>query len=197
MRRNSFLPFFKRLISEGLWPKDRAFYQLDSEERTILMHGYWARPGHGSFLKTPKAKPEDVRSWLRWDGLVPAVRAEAERSKNQDWRKRLQTSSQMAECPICQGTGLQLHSQAVALGEHSLFEWVRDGNIEAFSRAIAGMNPASRRSERTRSRVLHCLDPLRQACPQAPMRQPVEDPGLLRTVFERVVGSMIQLKVVD
>ena len=197
VRRNSFLPFFKRLISEGLWPKDRAFNQLDLEERTILMHGYWARPGHGSFLKTPKAKPEDVRSWLRWDGLFPVIRMEAERSKNSEWRKQLQASSQMVECPRCQGTGLQLHSQAVALGEHSLFEWVRDGTVGEFCGAIEGMKSASRRSERMKVRILHCLGPLRQARPQARLRRPVEDIDLLRAVFGRVVGSMIRLRVLD
>ena len=71
VRRSNLLPFFKRMSSEELWPQGRPFSRLAPDERAILLHGYWSRPGHGSFLKKPGAKPEDVRSWLRWDGLDP------------------------------------------------------------------------------------------------------------------------------
>src|SRR5262249_10391725 len=62
-RRSTLLPFLKRMTEEGLWPKGRSFAQLGADERRILMHGYWHRPGPGSFLKTPKSDPEEVGSW--------------------------------------------------------------------------------------------------------------------------------------
>ena len=46
-------------------------------------------------------------------------------------------------------------------------------------------------------RILHCLEPLTNAVPQAPLHKQISDPDLLRSVFERTVHSMIQLKVLD
>ena len=84
VRRNTLLPFFKRMIAEGLWLQGRSFSRLGPEERAILMHGYWSRPSHGSFLKTSRHKPEDVSSWLRvgWlDSRDPrAIRKKQERT---------------------------------------------------------------------------------------------------------------------
>ena len=71
VRRNIFLPFFKQMIAEGLWFQGCPYFRLSADDRDILMHGYWHRPGHGSFLKKSGAKPDDIRSWLRWDGLMP------------------------------------------------------------------------------------------------------------------------------
>ena len=99
VRRNIFLPFFRRMIAEGLWSQGRPFSRLSPDERAILLHGYWRRPGHGSFLKKLGAKPDDVRSWLRWDGLIPAVQAQFERSRNVQWRSHLQISSKSVDCP--------------------------------------------------------------------------------------------------
>ena len=197
VRRNILLPFFKRMTSEGLWAQSRPFSQLKPDERTILLHGYWSRPGHGSFLKNPKARPEDVRSWLRWDGFVPAVRGEAGRSRNVEWQKQLETSSKSVDCPRCQGTGLQLHSRAISLGLRSLFDWVREGAIREFTQALRKMRPPGSRAKHMRDRVVHCLEPLSRAVPQAPLREPINDPKLLRSVFERTVHSMTRLKVVD
>ena len=197
IRRNMLLPFFKRMISEGLWLQGCSFSQLGPEERAILMHGYWSRPNHGSFLKNPRAKPEDVRSWLRWDGFIRAVRTESERSKNMEWRKHLETSTKSVDCPRCQGTGLQLHSRAIPLGRRSLFEWVRAGTIKEFAQALEKMRPPSRRAKCMKVRILHCLEPLSKAVPQAPLREPINDPALLRSVFERTVHSMTQLKVLN
>ena len=197
VRRNNFLPFFKRMISEGLWPQGRPFSRLTPDERAILLHGYWSHPGHGTFLKKPRAKPEDVRSWLRWDGLIPAVRVESERSKNVEWRKHLENSSKSVDCPQCQATGLQLHSRAIPVGPHSLFEWVRQGTVGEFAQALENFSLPSQRAKRMKVRILHCLEPLTNALPRAPLREQISDPDLLRSVFERTVHSMIQLKVLD
>ena len=139
IRRNILLPFFKRMISEDLWLRGRTFSQLGLEKRALLMHGYWSRPGHGSFLKKPGAKPDDVRSWLRWNGFIRAVLDESERSRNVEWRKGLETSTRSTECPRCQGTGLQLHSRAIPLGRRSMFDWVREGTMKEFALALEQM----------------------------------------------------------
>ena len=136
IRRNSFLPFFKRMIVEGLWMEGRPFFRLPPDDRAILLHGDWRRPGHGSFLKKSGAKPDDVRSWLRWDGLIPAVQAEFERSTNVQWRKHVEVSSKSVDCPQCHGTGLQLHSRAIRIGPHSMFEWVSRGSVGEFVQVL-------------------------------------------------------------
>ena len=76
-----------------------------------------------------------------WDGLIPAVRAESERSRNVEWRKHLENSSKSVDCPQCQGTGLQLHSRAIPVGPHSLFEWVRQGTVGEFAQALENISP--------------------------------------------------------
>ena len=195
VRRSSFLPFFKRMIAEGLWSQGRPFFRLSPDEHAILLHGYWRRPGHGSFLKKARAKPDDVRSWLRWDGLIPAVQAEVKRSKNVQWRKHVETSSKSVECPHCHGTGLQLHTRAIQIGPHSLFEWVRRGTLGDFVQALDSFDSPSQRAQRMKLRILHCLEPLTDAVPQAPLREPITDSNLLRSVFERTAQSMLQLKV--
>ena len=197
VRRNTWLPFFKRMIAEGLWLRDRSFSRLEPEERCILMHGFWCRPGHGSFLKNSRAKPDDVRSWLRWGGLVRAVLREAARSRHVEWRERLSSSTRAVDCPRCRGTGLHVHSRAIRLGKRSWFEWVRSGTVEELARALEQARPPSRRSERMKQRILHCLEPLTRTVPQAPLRKPIQDPALLRPVFERAVHSMTQLRVLN
>jgi len=195
VRRNQLLPFFKRMISEGLWPANRSFARLDSEEQSILMHGFWSRPGHGSFLKNSRAKSEDVRSWLRWDGLIQTVRREAGRSPDAAWRQHLENSEKAINCPRCLGTGLQLHTRAIRLGRRSWFEWVRMGTVKQLTDALRQADPPNRRSKRTQARVLHCLEPLVRMAPQARLREPIDDPEILRAVFERTVRSMTQLQL--
>ena len=197
IRRNTLLPFLKRMMSEGLWVQGCSFSKLSREQRDILMHGYWCRPSHGSFLKTPRAKPEDIRSWLRWNGLVRAVRGESGRSKNVRWRRQLETVTKSMDCPRCRGSGLQLHSRAIPLGQRSLFEWVRTGTIQEFAKALKQSEPCSERAKRTKVRILHCLELLTNSIPNAPLREPVRDPHLLRSVFERTVHSMTQLTVLN
>ena len=197
VRRNTLLPFFKRMIAEGLWSPGRPFSRLSPEERSVLMHGFWCRPGHGSFLKNPRAKPDDVRSWLRWDGLVRAILLESQRSRQPQWRELLSSSTLSVECPRCTGTGLQPHSRAIRLGRRSWFDWVRAGTVEEFATALRHANLPSRRAERMKQRILYCLAPLLRTVPRASLRQPIQDPALLRPVFERAVDSMTQLRVLN
>jgi excinuclease ABC A subunit len=195
VRRNGLLPFFKRMVDEGLWPSGRAFARLSLDEVTILMYGYWSRPGHGSFLKTPNSDPEDVRSWLRWSGLFRTVLEEADRSDASEWVRKIHATSRHSECPRCVGTGLQLHAQAIRLGKQSLFDWIHEGAIGDFAKTLAKLALPSVRSERMRARVLHCLEPLIRAVPRALLREPIGDAELLRAVFERTVRSLTRLGV--
>ena len=152
-------------------------------------------PVTAAFSKLQKSTLEDVRSWLRWDGLISAVLAEAKRSKKAEWQSKLESSSKSIDCPKCLGTGLQLHSRTVMLGQRSLFEWVRKGTIGEFTEALREMNPANQRMRRRKQRILRCLQPLSKKIPQAPLRKPVNDTGLLRSVYGRTVANMTSLKL--
>lgn len=195
VRKNILVPFLKRMAAEGLWRAERAFEQLKPDEHTILMHGYWHRPGPGSFLKSPKSDPKEVNSWLRWNGLFRAVLDEVDRSKATKWVEQIHATTSSIECPDCAGTGLQAHSRAIRFGSQSFFNWVCDGTIGDLVKALRKLSPASIRSEKMRERILYCIDPLSRAIPQAPLRGNVGDAKLLRAVFERTVQSFTQLEV--
>jgi excinuclease UvrABC ATPase subunit len=196
VRRSLLLPFFKRMVAEGLWPARCAFTRLKPDERTILMHGYWRRPGPGSFLKTPRADPEEVGSWLRWNGLFRAVLDEVDRSKSNEWKNQVRATTSRIECPDCSGTGLQSKSRAINLGDRSFFDWIQKGTIGGLVHALRKFSPASSRSKRMLDRILYCLEPLSDAIPRASLREPIEDAKLLRGVFERTVHSMTRLEVI-
>lgn len=196
VRRSILLPFFKRMAAEGLWSERCPFSQLEPREYTILMHGYWHRPGPGSFLKTSQSNPEEVNSWLRWNGLFRLVLDEAERSKSTEWLKQVRATTRGIECPICLGTGLQMHARAIYLGQKSFFDIVRNGTISELAKSLNKIVPTSKRSERTRKRILHCIEPLSLAVPQNSLREQITDTKLLRAVYERTVHEMTTLEVV-
>jgi hypothetical protein len=195
VRKSVLFPFLKRMAAEDLWPEGRSFAQLGTDERTILLHGYWRRPGPGSFLKSPKADPTEVGSWLRWDGLFRAALGEADRSKARAWVDEMRATTRRVKCPICDGTGLQPQSRAVILGSRSLFDWVREGTVEELVKALGKLDPPSKRSKMMRARVIHCLEPVSSAAPKSLLREPVGDIKLIRAVFERVVRSQTRLEV--
>jgi excinuclease ABC A subunit len=196
VRKNILLPFLKRMVVEGLWPEGRSLANLEPDDRTILMHGYWNRPGPGSFLKTPKSDPEEVGSWLRWDGLFRAVLDEMDRSTSEEWIKEIQSTSRSIKCPVCDSTGLQRHSRAIKLGTKSFFDWVHEGTIGDLVEAMDILVPVSARSKRMRKRILYCLAPLSRATnSKTKLREPIRDIKLLRVVFERTVHSLTRLEV--
>ena len=196
VRKSILLPFLKRMLDEGLWSGKASFDSLSKEERTILLHGYWQRPGPGSFLKSPKADPEEVNPWLRWNGLFRAVLDEIHRSKDTDWVTQISAKSRAIKCPVCTGTGLHIQSRAINLGRKSFFDWVLEGTVGEFAKALKEITPVSSRSKHTRARVLHCLEPIVRAIPRAPLSEEIDDPKLLRAVFERTAHSMTNLKVI-
>lgn len=196
VRKLDMLPFLKRMAAEGLWTEGVAFERLAPTEREILMHGYWHRPGPGSFLKTPKSDPDEVGSWLRWDGLFRAVLDAVDRSDTKDWLEQVRKTTRPVKCPVCDGTGLKSHARAIILGSRSFFDWVRDGTVGEFVKALGELEPASVRSKRWREQILRCLEPLKRAAPRARLREPVGDDGLLRDVFKRAVRSQTRLEVI-
>lgn len=196
VRRSDLLPFLRRMTAEGLWPKRAMFEKLTAKDRNILLHGYWHRPGPGSFLKSARANPEDVRSWLRWNGLYRATLSELERSKSADWVSDVQRTARRVQCPVCAGTGLQPHSQAIRIGGQSLFDLVRKGTVKGLGKALKEFDPPSRRSLKTRQRILYCLEPVTESMSQALLKEPVDDPKVLRAVFDRTVRKMTRLKIV-
>lgn len=197
VRRDALLPFLKRMAAEGLWPEGRSYAKLSEGERAALMHGYWHRPGPGSFLKTPKSDPEEVGSWLRWDGLYRAVLGEVDRSAAKDWVKEIRSSTRGVRCPLCEGAGLRRHARAVKLGGKSLFERVRKETVGEMLKAVEELVPASARSGKRRERILYCLEPLsRGPSSGIKLREQVADAKLLRAVFERAVRSQTTLEVI-
>lgn len=197
VRKSVLLPFLKRMVTEELWPEGKSFAGLGPDERTILLQGYWHRPGPGSFLKSSKEKPEEVGSWLRWDGLFRTVLNELDRSDAKDWIKDVRASMRSIKCPVCDGTGLQRHSRAINLGIKSFFDWVRSGNIGELVKALEELVPMSNRSKKMQKRILYCLKPLSQsAASELKLREPVGDAKLLRSVFERTVQSFTRLEVI-
>ncbi|HEV7642801.1 MAG TPA: hypothetical protein VGO50_02560 [Pyrinomonadaceae bacterium] len=195
VRRNTLLPFFNRMTDENLWPAERSYSQLKPDEWAILMHGYWRRPGPGSFLKNPAAEPQEVGSWLRWNGLFRAIFDEIERSKAKEWVRRVQRSMSVVECYVCLGTGLQSHARAVFLNGCSFFDLIRKGTVEDLIKALEEFPVQNTRSKKTRARIIECLRPLQRAAPRALLREPIKDKKILLAVFEQTVQKMTTLKV--
>jgi excinuclease UvrABC ATPase subunit len=137
-----------------------------------------------------------VNSWLRWNGLFRAVLDEIHRSKDTDWCYQVKAKMRTIKCPVCVGTGLHLQARAINLGQKSIFDWIREGTVGGLVKTLKEITPASSRSKNTRTRVLHCLEPLVRAIPHAPLNQEVEDPKMLRAVFEQMAHSMTNLKVI-
>ena len=160
VRRNAMLPFLRRLEKERLWDLSVPYAELTREGKDIAMFGFWARPGHGVFLKTPASDPAEVSSWLRWGGLHREVIAEADRSGEPEWAAAVSRSPPV-RCPVCAGTGLRPHAALLEIGEMPFPAWtlLRDpGRQLDMLRSTSGR---TRRQKEARRRLLSCLAPLR------------------------------------
>ncbi len=159
IRRNELAPFLRRLAKEGLWDLSIPFAKLDRVDRELILFGFWARPGAGSFLKTPRANPGEVSSWLRWDGLYRHVLAEADRSRDADWARRLQESASLVLCLRCEGSGLQRYAELLQVGDLSFAAWTRIAAPQRRLDFLRSVAPRTPRQEKTRERLLRCLEP--------------------------------------
>lgn len=153
VHRNILLPFFKRMIKEGLWNSNTPIANLSKEQLDILLYGYWSRPSLGSFLKTPKANPNEVSSWLRWDGLIPHLRDNAVRGDN-EWQSILSKTSVLQSCPFCDGTGLQPFIELLNFAEYNYRHWMEKATINDLYHALNKMNPVNSRISSRRKRLL-------------------------------------------
>ena len=159
VRRNELVPFLRRLSVEGLWNADKPYDKLAFDERAMLFHGFWSRPGPGSFLK-PRAEPAEVASWLGWDGLSRNLATHFGRSQNSDWLEKMRASQRSLECPRCHGTGLQLFAQLLKVGHLAFTDWARLTDEEHSLKALGRVRVRSERQRLTFDRILRCLKPV-------------------------------------
>jgi len=160
VRRSALIPFLRQLEKEGLWRGGTSFQRLNPEERDLILHGYWARPGPGSFLKSRAADPAQVSSWLRWDGLHAALLREADRSKNPVWLSAIRAGTVKRLCSVCEGTGLRRHAALLAVANEPYPRWASALSPERKYRLLKALEPATPRQRKTHGRLLKCLEPL-------------------------------------
>ncbi len=156
VHRNVLLPFFRRMVKEELWPAGRPIAQLSDHEWKLLLYGFWARPGPGSFLRTPKSNPKEVASWLRWDGLFAYMRDNASRG-SQQWREAVLASEEMISCPLCAGLGLRRHVLLFEFAGRSYADWLTTGTVAELCYALKKLVPPNARSERRQARLIKVL----------------------------------------
>jgi excinuclease UvrABC ATPase subunit len=184
--RSEMLPFFKRLADEGLWDGDARWNSLDAEAEATIMHGFWIRPNHGTFLKSGRENDgSEANHWLRWDGFVSAVDGQLARSKDSAWRNAVNDSRREVTCPSCRGTGLGPNASLLQIGTRPLDAWSHEGTLDAFLGALESLPALPPRAIRERKRLAHCLDPLRASDP------PIGRPATGTAVTE-VVGRAAQ-----
>jgi excinuclease UvrABC ATPase subunit len=164
VRRSDMVPFFRRLAEEGLWDADARWGKLDPTAEALLMHGFWIRPGHGTFLRAgPKMDGSEVSHWLRWDGMVTALESQLDRSKDAKWRDAVLASRHAIPCPSCKGAGLGPAAGLLVLAKRPFDEWVRHGKMASFLAAIDALPDLPPRASRERERVKSVLAALRAA----------------------------------
>jgi excinuclease ABC A subunit len=160
IRHNELNPFLRRLAREGLWELRTSFERLDRADRNLILFGFWARPGGGSFLKSPSADPSEVASWLRWDGLYRHVLDQADRSADAEWILRIREAVRPLRCLLCEGTGLQQFAALLRVGDVSFAKWMLLPHPERKLELLNKVEPRTARQRRTRQRLLHCLAPV-------------------------------------
>lgn len=182
--RTEAAPFFRRLEQEGLAPDDL---------RETLLSGYWQRPGAGTFLKKPQADPDEVASWLRWDGLYRYILSDLPRSRHGNWAKAVLDSVQDQPCPVCAGSGHRGIIRLIELAGRSLADWLDGATVKELADDLdADRTVRDRRRSRTVERVLACLAPLVREAPHMRLDQRVDatDP-LFRRVADTVLNTFV------
>jgi excinuclease ABC A subunit len=175
-------PFFRRLEDEGLADHD------PDGRRNRLLFGVWRRPGHGSFLKSPKDDPEEVGSWLRWDGLYRHLWAGLPRGRDGQWRAAVIASRRSIPCPTCGGSGHGILARLLTLGERSLADWTTQGSVAELMAALKALPVKPGRQNETRARIIGCLEPLARLAPERTPGAPVtgDDPACRAVAVQAV-----------
>jgi excinuclease ABC A subunit len=195
VRRSELVPFLRRMAEEGLWERSASYQGLAKAAREMLLFGCWTRPGHGTFLKSPKEDPSEVGAWLRWDGLFHALRSQLDRSTDARWKAAVEQSRSVRPCPSCEGTGLAPHAKLLQLAGRSLHDWVRAGTAGELHVALKGIQTSTARQKRTQARILACLAPLAKHASSHALREPAEG-ELVHEVSRHVVEAFTTMPVV-
>lgn len=195
VRRSELIPFLRRLSEEGLWDRVTPYQRLDQAARDLLLFGCWTRPGHGTFLKSPKDDPSEVGVWLWWDGLYSALQGQLARSTDARWKTAIEASRAVRTCPTCEGTGLAAHARLLPLAGRSLHEWIRDREGGTLQEALRDLKTSTPRQQRSQQRLLACLVPLAREARSLPLRQPI-DVALAHDIGRRVVEAFTDMQVV-
>jgi len=195
VRRSELLPFLRRMADEGLWERATPYQRLDPGSRDLLLFGCWMRPGHGTFLKSPKEDPSEVGAWLRWDGLFHALWSQLDRSTDAQWKAAVEQSRSMRACAACEGTGLAPYAKLLQLAGRPLHDWVRDGTTGELHDALKGLRTSTARQARTQERLLACLSPVAKRARSHPLLAPVEG-EVAREISRRVVETFTTMPVV-
>ena len=149
VHRNILIPFFRHMIKEGLFPAQTPYNHLSESQRTLLLHGFWCRPGPGSFLKNSKENPNEVSSWLRWDGLWSHLRENIYRA-DEHWRQIVLASAQEIPCPTCDGLGLQPYVRLVKIGQKDYGTWIKEGTVSELCHFLQVLSTSTRLEKRRR-----------------------------------------------
>jgi excinuclease ABC A subunit len=156
VHRNILLPFLRRMDKEGLWPAQKPVADWSPKELDLILHGFWCRPGPGSFLKTAKSDPNEVASWLRWDGLFHHLHENLDHG-SQDWRQQFLESARDQTCPTCDGLGLRPYVRLITFGGQHYGEWIKQGTVKGLWDALHKIQPESSRLKHRRERLLAIL----------------------------------------
>lgn len=158
-RRSMMIPFFRRMVDEGIW-SDLPWTKMSAEQRFTLLHGFWRRPGHGTFIKIGKdVDGSEVNHWLFWDGLVPMLFAQLGRSKDEAWKNSIEMAAKRVSCYHCLGSGLAAHSSLLQIGGTSLREWTLNGTVNQLLDALQSLPVLPERARLARNRLVACLEP--------------------------------------
>lgn len=195
VRRLSMLPFFRRLEEEELWDRGEAFSRLAEHAKNQLLHGFWCRPGPGTFLKNRKADPKVVGSWLRWDGLYRTVLGQLDRSRHRDWAEAVKGSLRRVACVVCEGSGLARSSRVIDLAGRSLHHWTVSASVGELYTALQYFECHSKQERALLHRLIHCLEPLMEKHSSAPLGHPLGDENCAQKVYERVVQAFTHLPI--
>lgn len=147
VHRNIFTPFFRRMMKEGLFPTNVPYHQLSKSQQDILLHGFWSRPGPGSFLKNAKENSSEISSWLRWDGLWAHLIENIDRADLR-WRQEVLASAHDTSCPVCDGIGLQPYASLIQFGQKDYGAWIKEGTVEELCHFLQTLSTSSRLEER-------------------------------------------------
>lgn len=152
-RRSELVPFFRRMIEEGIW-RDVAWNKMTPDEKATVLWGCWARPGAGTFLKRGNQfDGSEVNHWLAWSGLAGQI-------ETLNDGKDGSHNGGICDCPACEGTGLSKNAKLLHIAGRSLQDWTQNATVKDLVLALERKTASNRRQSMELQRLLYCLEPL-------------------------------------